>query len=348
MARDAARVTRRSVGTRGRIGPATTLLVAAVACGPAAEDAPPDPYAAPAGAPYTAEEVTVRTPGGLSLAGTLTLPVDAGAPVPAVLTITGSGRQNRDEQLVRPAYRPFRQIADTLGRRGVAVLRLDDRGVGGSDAGPPDATSFDRADDMRAALAWLRERPEIDPGRLAVVGHSEGGVIAPMIAATDSALAGVVLLAGPAYTLRRISLFQRRTRLEMEAGGSLSDEPLDREMERMAEVADVTAARDPWESAVWAYDPLPTAREVAAPVLILQGESDMQITPEQADTLAAAFRNGGNADVTLRTFPETNHLFLADPDGSPAGYGRLPSYALRPEVLGTIADWLADRLDARR
>ena len=82
------------------------------------------------------------------------------------------------------------------------------------------------------------------------------------------------------------------------------------------------------------------------PVLILQGETDQQVTPEQADTLAAAFRAGGDRDVTMRKFPDTDHLFLADPDGYPGGYPVLPSRAVRPEVLGAIADWLVDHLRA--
>ena len=102
------------------------------------------------------------------------------------MTITGSGSEDRDEAVRRASgYRPFREIADTLGRRGIAVLRLDDRGVGGSDIGPPTATTADFADDIRAGVAYLRARPEIDTMRIGLVGHSEGGDIAPMVAATD-------------------------------------------------------------------------------------------------------------------------------------------------------------------
>ena len=158
-------------------------------------------YAAPAGAPYAAEEIAVRTPAGLTLTGTLTIPAHkSGARLPAVVMITGSGAQDRDEALpgISAEYRPFRDIADTLSRRGIAVLRLDDRGVGGSSAGPATATTADFADDVRAALAWLRARPEIDPARLGLVGHSEGGIIAPMVAVTDGRLRGIALIAGTA------------------------------------------------------------------------------------------------------------------------------------------------------
>lgn len=303
-------------------------------------------YEPPPGAPYSSEEVTVVTPAGVSLAGTLTIPLDAAGPVPAVVTITGSGRQDRDENIGQRGYRPFRQIADVLGRHGIAVLRMDDRGIGGSDAGPEGPTSFDTADDIRAGLAFLRERPEIDGARLAVVGHSEGGVIAPIVAAGDSLLAGVVLLAGPAYTLERINRHQREAAIERRT--DLTPDEKGAELARAHSAALVRADRDPWTRAVWDYDPLPTAREVRAPVLIIHGTTDRQITPEQADTLAAAFRAGGNPDVTVRMFEDTNHFLLADPDGRPDRYGSLPSQSVRASVLGTMAEWLATRLDASR
>src|SRR5438105_4470277 len=178
--------------------------------------AKPD-YSAASDAPYTAEEVTVRTPAGLKLTGTLTLPKTR--PVrgaPAIVTITGSGTEERDESLPGvKGYRPFRQIADTLGRRGIAVLRLDDRGAGGSDAGPHGATSADFADDVRAGLAYLRTRRDIDGDRLALVGHSEGGMIAPMVAATDPKLRAIVLMAArrtPAARFAHTSKSKRPTR----------------------------------------------------------------------------------------------------------------------------------------
>ena len=147
--------------------------------------------------------------------------------------------------------------------------------------GSPTATSADFADDIRAALAWLRTRADIDPARLGLVGHSEGGMIAPMIAVTDPALRAMVLVA---------------------------------------------------------------ARHVRTPTLVLQGETDTQVTPEQAGTLAAAIRAGGNRHVTVRTFPRMNHLMLDDPSGDSGGYGKLPSYAVRRDFLGVLADWLASTL----
>jgi dienelactone hydrolase len=300
-------------------------------------------YGAPPGAPYTAEDVTVHTPAGLALTGTLTLPTVRRGPVPAVVTITGSGAQDRDERIpLVEGYRPFWQIADTLARRGIATLRLDDRGINGSDAGPATVTSADFADDIRAALAYLRTRSEIDGRRLALVGHSEGGIIAPMVAATDSSLKGIVLLAGTAYTGRRVLAFQQRNAVDHAT--SLTPEQRQEALAESAKATDDLAARSAWMRYFLDYDPLVTARAVQVPVLILQGATDQQVTPEQADTLAAAFRAGRDRDVTVRTFADTDHLFVADPDGNPAGYAALPSRAVRPEVLGAIADWLARHL----
>ena len=304
----------------------------------------PVSYAPPPGAPYTAAEVTVRTPAGITLAGTLTLPTRrSGRRLPAVVLITGSGAQNRDENT--PAlekWRPFRQIADTLSRRGIAVLRLDDRGVGGSAAGPPTATSADFADDIRAAVAFLRARPDIDPARVGLVGHSEGGMIAPMVAASDPRLAAIALLAGTASRGRDIIAAQRRYLLD--ADTTLSRARRDSLFAAAAREADSAFAAPGWMRFFADYDPLVTARRVRAPVLILQGETDRQVPVAEARRLAAALRAGGNRHVTLRTFPGLNHLLVEDPSGDPRGYTRLPGYAVRSDLLGALADWLARTL----
>ncbi len=309
---------------------------------PAAPPPPPD-YSAPAGAPYRAEEVTVSTPAGHSLAGTLTLPAEARGPLPAVVLITGSGPQDRDEALPGlPGFRLFRQVADTLSRRGIAVLRLDDRGAGASTGDFAAATTADFADDARAALAFLRQRPEIDAARLGLVGHSEGGLVAPMVAASDPALRAVAILAGPSRKGREI--------LEYQMGGSIEEFPSlsaaarDSALAAIGARIDALAAAQPWMRFFMEYDPLPAAGKVRAPVLILHGATDRQITPEQAEELAAAVRAGGNTDVTALVLPELNHLFLPDPHGSPAGYADLPSREVAPQALGALADWLATRL----
>src|SRR5687768_14137294 len=147
---------------------------------PTPKPTPTPDYSAPADAPYIAEDVVVKTPAGHTLAGTLTLPKVASRkqPVSAIVTITGSGPQDRDENIGLQGFRPFRQLADALARQGIAVLRMDDRGTGSSGGTFKGSTSADFAEDVRAGLAYLRTRPEIRADRLAVLGHSEGALIA--------------------------------------------------------------------------------------------------------------------------------------------------------------------------
>jgi dipeptidyl aminopeptidase/acylaminoacyl peptidase len=288
--------------------------------------------------------VTLRTPAGLRFAGTLTVPAHAtGAHVPAVVLITGSGQQDRDERTpFLESWRPFREIADTLSRRGIAVLRLDDRGVGGSDAGPATATSADYADDIRAALAWLRARPGIDSTRLGLVGHSEGAIIAPMVAAGNARVRGIVLIAGTASRGRDILTEQRRYLFSRDT--TLSVGRRDSLMAAAAREADSAYAVPGWMHFFADYEPLPTLRKVRVPVLILQGETDRQVSVSEARKLADALRAAGNRRVTLRTFPGMNHLLVDDPSGNPMGYTKLPSHAVRKDLLGVLADWLAKTL----
>jgi len=298
-------------------------------------------YAAPAGAPYTAQEVAIRTPAGLTLRGTLSLPQrTSGARVPAVVTITGSGTQDRDENIPGlKDFRPYYQLADTLGRRGIAVLRLDDRG-GGSDGSPASPTP-ELADDIRAAVAWLRARPEIDPRRIALVGHSEGGLIAPMVASTDAAIAAVVLMAGTASKGRDILTAQQVFAVDSMA--HLQGQAREMALAQSARATDSVGRSVPWFTFFLDYDPAPTAARVRAPVLILQGENDRQVPKAEAEKLAAAIRGGGNRDVTVRVFPGMNHLFLPDA-GVGFSYEKLPSFVVPPAVMGAIADWLSARL----
>ncbi|HET6762944.1 MAG TPA: alpha/beta fold hydrolase, partial [Longimicrobiaceae bacterium] len=311
-------------------------------CSAATQPAPD--YSAPAGAPYGAVEVRIPTGRGYTLAGTLTLPKGEVGRVPAVVLVTGSGPEERDSRIPGvPGYAFFRQIADTLGRRGIAVLRVDDRGVGGSGGDPTRATTADFADDARAALAYLRTRAEIDPARVAIAGHSEGGMIAPMVASTDPAVRAVVLLAAPAWTGRRISLYQNRQSL---AQAGITGAAADSVLRTVPARLDSAAAGQPWLRHYLDYDPLPSARRLRVPVLVLQGGSDHQVTPEQAEELARAMRDAGNARVTVRVFPDVDHLFLRDPAGtaSVAHYAGLPSKQVPSEVLGAMADWLAATL----
>jgi uncharacterized protein len=288
------------------------------------------------------EEVKIPTPAGHSLAGTLTLPAGKG-PFPAVVTITGSGLQDRDEEIpLLKGYRPFRQIADTLSRTGIAVLRMDDRGVGGSGGDFTKATSADFAEDIKAGLAWLRQRPDIDPKRLGLVGHSEGGLIAPYVAAGDPTLAAIVIMAGPSQTGRKILTFQNRYAIEH--APSIKPEARDSALGAALRGIDSVAQVNPWIKFFLDYDPLVTAAKVRVPSLILQGGTDQQVTAEQAEELGKVMRGGGNRDVTVHVFPNANHLFVEDPSGNPSGYATLPSSQIRSDVIDTLVTWLRAKL----
>jgi alpha-beta hydrolase superfamily lysophospholipase len=318
--------------------------VAGDASAPTFPPAPKPDYSAPTDAPYSAEHVRVTSPhAGVNLAGTLTIPHHApGTRVPAVVMITGSGPQDRDEATPAiPGWRPFREIADSLGRRGIAVLRMDDRGVGESEIGPAGATSADFADDIRAALDYLRARDDIEPSRLALIGHSEGGMIAPMVAATDPALHAIVIIAGPSRTGRAVS--DQQVRAALVARG-LAGAQLESEIAANDRLRDAQVAANPWLSFWFAHDPVATAKRVTQPVLVLQGATDTQVSPDQAEELAAAFRAGGNRDVTVRLLPEINHLMVHDPSGDFSNYSKLPSLSVSPVVLAEIDAWLESRL----
>jgi uncharacterized protein len=308
-------------------------------------------YTAPAGAAYTAEEVRVpaRDPQGdtLSFGCTFTKPRAGGPRFPAAVTITGSGLEDRDENLwpLVPAYRVFRQVAERLASAGIAMLRCDDRSFGASTGHAERATSMDFARDFEAQLAWLRARADVDAARTAVIGHSEGGMIGPQIASRDPRLAAVVVMAGPGKNGLAILRDQA-------AWPYLSAPALD-SADRVRLIADARrqleadTSMGPWLRFFRTYEPLPTARRVRQPVLILQGAVDRQVSAGQADTLGAAFRSGGNRDVTVRVFPGLNHLFLVSPtDGSPSEYASLTNANVGGDVLDTLATWLQTRLTA--
>jgi dipeptidyl aminopeptidase/acylaminoacyl peptidase len=290
-------------------------------------------------APPTSVEVEVPAPAGI-LGGTLTLPTGRG-PFPAVTTLTGSGAHYRDgNRTPDHPYRPLRQIAETLAGCGVATLRLDDRGVGASTGDANAATAEDTAADARAALSFLRARPEVDPRRLGLIGHSYGGEIAPMVAAEDPKVAAVVLLAGPARPFRETMRYQNLYRIENDPNIA----PADRE-KALAEAtvqqdANVKASTEAWRRSIQDRDPLPTARRLRMPVLILQGSTDRAVSPEDSAMLERAIREGGNRRVERHLFPGVNHHFQRDPVGAREGYDHLPTQDLAPEVLQTLCTWL--------
>ncbi len=349
----------------------------AAALDPKRPQQPGKPY------PYRAEEVSYA--GGaadVKLAGTLTLPEGKG-PFPAVLLITGSGPQNRDEELM--GHQPFLVLADYLTRRGIAVLRVDDRGVGGSTGDFGAATSRDFADDVLAGVQFLKSRKEINPKQIGLVGHSEGGLIAPMVSARSKDVAFVVLLAGPGTPGEAI--IQQQTELILKANGMaaegiaqslvlqarmfeiLRQEPdAARAEQQLTEaVQQATAAmtdaqqqasglagdgartlakrlNTPWFRFFLTYDPRPTLRQVKVPVLALNGEKDLQVPPkENLAAIAAALREGGNRQVQTQELPGLNHLFQTARTGAPSEYAQIEE-TFAPAALQQVGDWIARRV----
>ncbi|HSG82122.1 MAG TPA: alpha/beta fold hydrolase [Gemmatimonadota bacterium] len=323
--------------------------------GPAA----PEGGAAPP--PYDAEEVTFPSD-SIALAGTLTIPRGEG-PWPAAVLITGSGAQNRDEDTEGPGGLKlgiFRDIADTLTRRGIAVLRYDDRGVGGSGGSLATAGLSDLVGDVEAAVTYLRARGEIDVGRIGLIGHSEGAIIAPIVAADDAGIAAIVLMAGTAAPLDSVIMDQVASAAR-EAGADSSDvlearESVARLAEAIREDRDLSdvdlpeairalATNRKWLSEHIKHDPEATLRQVTAPVLVVNGGMDVQVPPEHARRLGAVLEDAGNPDYEVKIFADLNHLFAKSKGQGTAEYAD-PTAKVDPGFLSFMADWLTGRLRA--
>ncbi|HTR96911.1 MAG TPA: CocE/NonD family hydrolase [Candidatus Acidoferrales bacterium] len=309
-------------------------------------DAVPTPdYSAPPSAPYRAEEVRVPVADGVTLAGTLTSPTGTASAPPCALLLAGVPGQNRDGAIPDvPGYRPFRQIADALARRGIATLRLDGRGVGGSGGDPGRVTVESLTADARRSLAWLRAQPWLDRGHIAIVAFGEGGTLALALAAESHEARALVLLGAESRSGRRTIEAQNRDLLarDTRVAPAARDSLLAAAMGRL----DTLAAGNAWLSQFLAADPLAGIRRVRAPALVIHGANDVQVHSEQADELATALCAAGDRDVTARVLPGLDHLLLPDPSGDPAGYGRLDTPLIPPDVLDAIGDWLAPRLGA--
>lgn len=297
--------------------------------------AAPD-YSAPEGAPYLAEEVTFESGPGVVLSGTLTLPLDLDGRVGAVVTVSGSGPQDRDSYAaVAGGWRPFRQFADTLSRRGFAVLRFDDRGVGASTGDHAAGTERSAAADALAAVAYLRTRPEVDPDRIALLGHSEGVRIAMLAAALDHDLAGLILMSGAADTraaarAQALWLAEHGPRAGLMARDSVLA-LIDRQMDSLA----VSGRRE-----VYRWDADAVARDIRVrSVAIFHGETDRQVPNDQVSALAAVFRRTGNPAITAVVFPGLNHLLVPDSTGDFTRYDELPSARVDQTVLAALVDW---------
>jgi pimeloyl-ACP methyl ester carboxylesterase len=344
-------------------GPATFTSRAIQAGGPRRPQTPKPPF------PYRTEEVAVDSAPGVKLAGTLTLPQGRG-PFPAVVMITGSGAQDRDETIL--GHKPFAVIADRLTREGIAVLRVDDRGFAKSTGVFATATDDDFAVDTAAQVAFLRKRGDIDPARIGLIGHSEGGLVAPKVAAKDPKLAFIVLMAGPGVPLGEVLRAQRAA---LGPAMGVSPEQLRRsqtlvdhvdaamrgakdsaEAEARAltvikaeagDIAPTPAAQqmaakqlaNDWMRTLVDYDPRPTLAKVRCPILALNGSKDGQVPPDQnLPAIRAATK--ANRDVTIVELPNLNHLFQTAKTGAVGEYADIEE-TVAPIALDTMAAWIA-------
>jgi pimeloyl-ACP methyl ester carboxylesterase len=311
--------------------------------------------------PYKAEDVTFPSKAaGVTMAGTLTLP-DPRGPHPAVILITGSGPQDRDESLM--GHRPFHVLADYLSRRGVAVLRYDDRGVGKSTGAFSKATTQDFADDAEGALNYLKTRLEIVAGKVGIAGHSEGAIVAPIVAARRADVRFLVLLAGTAVSGADVILEQGQAiakaagvpadalkaarAKQMEYSTIFRESKDDAELEtRLAAYlgdagkSQLAVSLSPWFRYFMLYDPAPTLEKVKCPVIALNGEKDLQVLPDQnLPPLEAALKKGGNRDVTAVRLAGLNHLFQTAKTGHPREYGQIEE-TMSPTMLEPLAKWI--------
>ena len=337
--------------------------------------------------PYREEEVSYQnSKDKVKLAGTLTTPRGEGK-YPAVILITGSGAQDRNETVA--GHRPFLVLADYLTRRGIAVLRVDDRGIGGSDAGSPDYTTENFAEDVLAGIEYLKSRKEINAKQIGLIGHSEGGMIAPMVAARSKDAAFIVLLAGLGQT--GADVIYTQTELLNKAGGAsefvtteminafkavvsiLKSEPDNKRAEqRINEAlakragafdeeqkktfastvestikAQMSMYLSAWFRYFVAFDPRPTLKKVKVPVLALNGENDLQVAWKENLDLIAAGLKAGK-NKDVTVKSFPKLNHLFQTSRT----GQLSEYdkieeTISPVVLETIADWILKRTSVK-
>jgi len=319
--------------------------------------------------PYHEEEVTyTNSLANITLAGTLTTPRDA-RPVSAVVLVSGSGPQDRDEALF--GHRPFLVIADYLTRQGIAVLRFDDRGVGKSTGSHATATTLDFVTDALAGVELLKSRKEVDAKRIGIVGHSEGGLIAPLAAVRSRDISFIVLLAGPGLPGEEI-LYRQGALLAKAADASDSAVAQNLELQRKlftavkqehdssalhnalvhilknepnklsesAIQAQVKSMVSRWFRFFLTHDPRPVLERVKCPVLALIGEKDLQVpSKENLKEIEAALRRGGNKSVVTKELPGLNHLFQTAKTGSIAEYAQIEE-TFSPAALKEVAEWI--------
>jgi len=327
--------------------------------------------------PYDAQDVSYEPAPGIKLAGMLTLP-RSGGPFPAVLLITGSGPQDRDETLF--GHKPFLVIADYLTRRGIAVLRVDDRGVGGSTGSSVQETLDEMVSDVLAGVAYLKGRKEVDPKQIGLIGHSEGAIVGPSAAVRSTDVAFVVMLAGTGVSGQEVLKAQGEA-ITRASGGSDADVAREHAMQEMifrvlrtekdnkAAVekmksewaamkaklpSDQAAQREP-EDVIDAqfqrvtlpelrsfifFNPAEVLDKLKTPVLALNGSRDLQVIPSQnLPAITAALVKAGNTDFTVSELPGLNHLFQKCNHCTVDEYGKLDE-TFSPVALEIVGDWL--------
>jgi pimeloyl-ACP methyl ester carboxylesterase len=318
--------------------------------------------------PYQSQDVTFcNADAGITLAGTLTWPQGVG-PFKAVVFITGSGPQNRNEELLN--HRPFLVLSDALTRAGIATLRYDDRGFGKSTGDFDSATSPDLAADVRAAIKFMRGQQYFSVSSIGLLGHSEGGMIAPMASDGNDDVAFMVLLAGPGMPGDQIIISQRRA---IGAADSISDSLLDAQEAAYRRLfacvyatsdpneldlklrsiltslgitgadqdLNVKAINNPWMRYFLTYDPIPVLRRTLIPVLVLNGSIDLQVVADlNLPPIAKALQDAGNQHATVQKIEGLNHLFQHAGNGSPKEYGVIAE-TMAPEVLKMVSTWIA-------
>lgn len=316
--------------------------------------------------PYVEEDVTFENKrASITLAGTLTLPKKDGV-FPVVVLISGSGPQNRNEELM--GHKPFLVMSDYLTRNGIAVLRFDDRGVGKSTGIFKTATSADFATDVEAAIEYLKTRTEINKKKIGLIGHSEGGVIAPMVAANSKDVAFIVLMAGTGVPGDEILLAQQTligrasgidsatlaqnetiNRKGFELIKSSTDvEKLKTDLAALlrqnnvpenAISSAVAQTTTPWMLYFIRHNPATVLQKVKCPVLALNGSNDLQVPKENLPAIKNALTKGGNKRITTQELPGLNHLFQESKTGAPTEYATIEQ-TISPAALTALLTWL--------
>ena len=316
--------------------------------------------------PYREEEVTYENEQQkVTLAATLTIPPGKG-PFPAVLLITGSGPQDRDESLM--GHKPFLILSDYLTRHGIVVLRADDRGTGKSTGAFSQATTADFANDAEAGIAYLKTRAEVNPRKIGLIGHSEGGMVAPMVAARNKDVAFIVMMAGTAVPGDQVLVAQMEAidrANGRDAESAAKNAAIQHEVLLLVETEKDQAALEkeirekvagavpeaqigmeirqftsPWFRYFLTYDPAIALRNVKCPVLAINGSLDKQVLPAQnLPAIRKALEEAGNKHVEIDELPGLNHLFQTAKTGSPAEYAQIEE-TMSVVALEKISSWI--------